>query len=578
MFASKRRTPTTDDILRRQEGPQKRHKKSPVIQRDEGEGNSAEEEDDFGWVLEDRDVESDDGEWGRGAEESTDSEASKGSSLVGSARLGLSNESSSLLGSRVTTKPRLVHQQPLSSGAGSSKSATFSSLDISLPLLSALSKMAIHAPTEIQRACIPPLLAGLDCIGNAKTGSGKTIAFALPILQKLAVDPYGIFALVLTPTRELAFQISEQFVVLGSPLNIRTAVIVGGMDMMAQAIELNNRPHVVVATPGRLVDHLRSSSAEWDLSRVKFLVLDEADRLLTSSFADDMAHLFGVLPTDRQTALFTATWTPSIDSIANAAPRPGKQKPFIHKITSAVETVETLKQYYVLVPSHVRESYLFYLLCNPPEPIVHLRRPVPEPIRQSQTRSRKKGSTKKAGGGDEFYQPPPTIIFCAKARTVAYLTALLQTLAIRSTALHSRLTQRDRLTSLSLFRSSVIPVLVSTDVGARGLDIVDVAMVVNWDLPTEPEEYTHRVGRTARAGRGGIAVSFVSENDEDRVLKIEGRIATRLQEMELPEDKVLQELNKVSTAKRQAHMELHDTKFGHRAKINKTKAAQRIAR
>jgi superfamily II DNA/RNA helicase len=153
--------------------------------------------------------------------------------------------------------------------------------------------------------------------------------------------------------RELAFQISEQFVVLGSPLNIRTAVIVGGMDMMTQAIELTNRPHVVVATPGRIVDHLRSSSAEWDLSRVKFLVraylsatrlrlvfidfqvLDEADRLLSPSFAEDLAYLFGVLPKDRQTALFTATWTPSIDKIADATPKPGKQKLFIHKITSA---------------------------------------------------------------------------------------------------------------------------------------------------------------------------------------------------------------------------------------------------
>jgi ATP-dependent RNA helicase DDX49/DBP8 len=188
----------------------------------------------------------------------------------------------------------------------------------------------------------------------------------LPILQKLSVDPYGIFALVLTPTRyrlsllsftpylidghrELAFQIAEQLVVLGSPLNARTAVIVGGMDMIAQAIELDNRPHVVVATPGRLVDHLRNSRAEWDLSRVKYLVcannlagalftvsqvLDEADRLLAPSFADDLAHIFGVLPKGRQTALFTATWTPSIDSIADAPPKPGKQKPFIHKITS----------------------------------------------------------------------------------------------------------------------------------------------------------------------------------------------------------------------------------------------------
>ncbi len=234
--------------------------------------------------------------------------------------------------------------------------------------------------------------------------------------------------------------------------------------------------------------------------------------------------------------------------------------------------METLKQYYILVPSHVRESYLYYLLCNPPESIIHLRRSAPHPVRRSVKTRRKKGSPKTVGSGDEFLQPPPTIIFCAKARTAAYLTALLQTLAIRSTALHSRLTQRERLTSLSLFRSSVIPVLVSTDVGARGLDIADVAMVVNWDLPNEPEEYTHRVGRTARAGRDGTAVSFVSENDENRVLKIEERIceyhelrlnlvfeyrcsiATRLVEMEFPEDKVLERLNKVSTAKRQAYM------------------------
>jgi ATP-dependent RNA helicase DDX49/DBP8 len=162
---------------------------------------------------------------------------------------------------------------------------------------------------------------------------------------------------LLNDRRELAFQIAEQFVVLGSSLNIRTAVIVGGMDMIAQAIELDNRPHVVVATPGRLVDHLQNSRAEWDLSRVKFLVrerippehiavcsliiikvLDEADRLLAPSFANDLAYLFDVLPKDRQTALFTATWTPSIESIAGAAPKPGKQKPFVHKITSTCVT------------------------------------------------------------------------------------------------------------------------------------------------------------------------------------------------------------------------------------------------
>ena len=182
-----------------------------------------------------------------------------------------------------------------------------------------------------------------------------------------------------------------------------------------------------------------------------------------------------------------------------------------------------------------------------------------------------KAKTSKDDDEDSPVQPPPTIIFCSKTRTAAYLTLLLKSLLIRSTALHSRLTQRERLSSLSLFRASVVPVLISTDVGSRGLDIEEVAMVINWDLPNEPEEYVHRVGRTARAGRGGMAVSFVTERDEERILKIEERISehlqpsayfyadldfsdTRLEEMDMPEDRVLEKLNTVSTAKRLANM------------------------
>ncbi|KDR83799.1 hypothetical protein GALMADRAFT_133209 [Galerina marginata CBS 339.88] len=447
--------------------------------------------------------------------------------------------------------------------------SSFASLEISIPLQTALKSMSIKAPTEVQAAC-------RDCIGNAKTGSGKTIAFALPILQKLSVDPYGIFALVLTPTRELAFQIAEQFTVLGGSLNIRTAVVVGGMDMMSQALELGNRPHVVIATPGRIVDHLRSTSGEWDLSRVKFLVLDEADRLLTPTFSPELGYLFNVLPKQRQTCLFTATLTPSIEILAEAPPRPGKQKPFIHRMQEAIETVSTLKQHYLLVPSHVRESYLYHLLCNPPESTLRLRRTQPEPVKSGKKPTKSKAKKIKVDHSeDEPEQPPPTIIFCAKPRTAAYLTLLLKTLMIRSTALHSRLTQRERLSSLSLFRSSVVPVLISTDVGARGLDIEDVAIVINWDLPNEPEEYIHRVGRTARAGKGGIAISFVTERDEERILKIEDRIKTKLEEMTLPEDKVLDKLSAVSTAKRLANMELHDSNFGQREEIHKIKYATR---
>jgi ATP-dependent RNA helicase DDX49/DBP8 len=201
----------------------------------------------------------------------------------------------------------------------------------------------------------------------------------------------------------------------------------------------------------------------------------------------------------------------------------------------SVETVLTLKQYYLLVPSHVREVYLYYLLCNPPSSVIHLRRAPPEQIKSARHDKHRGPSKKKppkpgseAKEDDEVIQPPPTIIFCTRPKAAAYLTEFLKTLSIRATALHSRLTQRERLTSLNLFRAYVVPVLVSTDVGARGLDIDDVAMVVNWDMPVGAEEYTHRVGRTARRGRGGISVSFVTERDEENVQKVEERIGRLL--------------------------------------------------
>ncbi|KAG8812009.1 putative RNA helicase [Serendipita sp. 400] len=475
----------------------------------------------------------------------------------------------------VTSKRRSVSQEssiPI-------QTTNFTELGVHPGLVTTLATMSIRKPTPVQAACIPPLLQGLDCIGNAKTGSGKTVAFAIPILQKLMQDPYGIYALVLTPTRELAFQIADQFTVLGGPFNARTAVIVGGMDMIAQAKELEERPHIVVATPGRLVDHLNSTSGTWSLSRIKFLVLDEADRLLTPTFAPELAALFQVLPTDRQTSLFTATISEKIEDIANAPPKPGKSKPFVHRMTDRIETVTTLKQYYLLVPSHVREVYLYYLLCNPPSSIIHLRRAPPEKVKPGKDKkgsgNKKKPPKQGADTEDEVVQPPPTIIFCTRPKAAAYLTEFLKALSIRATALHSRLTQRERLTSLNLFRAYVVPVLVSTDVGARGLDIDDVALVVNWDMPVEPEEYTHRVGRTARRGRGGIAVSFVTERDEERVKKVEERIGAQLEEMEFPEGKVLEPINKVFTAQRVARMQVQGSDFGKREEIHKAKNTKR---
>ncbi|TFK28793.1 DEAD-domain-containing protein [Coprinopsis marcescibilis] len=565
---------TTDDLLRLQEEPDRKrlktHKddvslfqKSGALSDDsdpsDDEAAGQNDEEDSGSAEEDED---------RISISDKDEDLSDSDSEEDTGPITHSIETSDRFG--VTAKSKFETKEVTKSPA-----ATFAALGASTVIQNALRAMSITRPTDVQIACIPPILAGRDCIGNAKTGSGKTIAFALPIIQQLVVDPYGVFAMVLTPTRELAFQIAEQFAVLGGSLNVRTSVIVGGMDMMAQALELEKRPHIVVATPGRMVDHLKSTSGSWDLSRVKVLVLDEADRLLTSTFSPELSYLFSVLPKSRQTCLFTATMTLSIENLIDAPPRPGKLKPFVYRMKESIETVSTLKQHYVLVPSHIREAYMFRILCHPPESTVHLRRAQPEPQKKTQQRPGKNKKKKSSAVEDEeVEQPPPTMIFCAKTRTAAYLTSLLKALGIRSAALHSRLTQRDRLSSLSLFRASVVPVLISTDVGSRGLDIEDVAMVINWDLPNEPEEYTHRVGRTARAGKGGVAISFVTERDEERVLKIEKRINTKLEEMPLAEDKVLEKLNAVSTAKRLANMELHDSDFGKREEIYKIKSAK----
>ncbi|KAJ1931451.1 putative RNA helicase, partial [Kickxella alabastrina] len=178
---------------------------------------------------------------------------------------------------------------------------TFSSLGLDPWLINTLGAMSITQPTEIQRACIGPILQGLDVIGGAKTGSGKTAAFALPILQKLSEDPYGVFAVVLTPTRELAYQIAEQFAVLGKGMNIKVTVTIGGIDMMAQAMELSRRPHIVVATPGRLADHIESSAGAVHFKGVQYLVLDEADRLLSDTFASDLGVIMDAIPKDRKT-------------------------------------------------------------------------------------------------------------------------------------------------------------------------------------------------------------------------------------------------------------------------------------
>lgn len=240
--------------------------------------------------------------------------------------------------------------------------AGFAELRLSSWLVEQCRQLGLKQPTPVQLGCIPAILEGRDCLGCAKTGSGKTAAFVLPILQKLSEDPYGIFCLVLTPTRELAYQIAEQFRVLGKPLGLKDCIIVGGMDMVAQALELSRKPHVVIATPGRLADHLRSSNT-FSIKKIRFLVMDEADRLLEQGCTDftvDLETILAAVPARRQTLLFSATLTDTLKELQGLA----TNQPFFWEAQAPVRTVEQLDQRYLLVPEKVKDAYLVHLIQN----------------------------------------------------------------------------------------------------------------------------------------------------------------------------------------------------------------------
>ena len=243
---------------------------------------------------------------------------------------------------------------------GVQEERTFDAIGLESWLVKACTGMGLTRPTDVQWHCVPEVLAGRDVMASAETGSGKTAAFALPILQMLASDPYGIFALVLTPTRELAFQIEEQFAALGSSISLRQSIVVGGLDMMKQATALCTRPHVVVATPGRLADHITSShGVAAALKRTKFLVLDEADRLFEATFEKELAVILRALPQERRTLLFSATMTQSIQELQALG---ALKNCFQFEAHNPKTTVRTIQELYCHVPALVKDCYLTHIV------------------------------------------------------------------------------------------------------------------------------------------------------------------------------------------------------------------------
>ncbi|RPA94734.1 DEAD-domain-containing protein [Choiromyces venosus 120613-1] len=432
-----------------------------------------------------------------------------------------------------------------------SEPTSFTELGIERWLADSLSAMAIRKPTPIQAACIGPILEGKDCIGGSQTGSGKTVAFAAPILQMWAEDPFGVFALILTPTRELALQIAEQFKALGAPQNLKVCLLIGGTDMNAQALSLATRPHIVIATPGRLADHIRSSGEDTicGLRRTRMVVLDEADRMLSETFAEDLEECLSVVPksgiSGRQTLLFTATVTPEVRALKQMERTNGRREVFICEVgTDKLAIPPSLSQKYLLLVPHTREAYLHTLLTTP------------------------------------LNENKSVIIFTNRTHTANLLTHTLKQLSHRVTPLHSELPQRERIDSLGRFRAEAARILVATDVASRGLDIPVVELVVNFDVPRDPDDYVHRVGRTARAGRGGEAITFITQHDILLIEAIEKRTGRKLEKyIDEPgvslEGRVIREmLQEVSEKKRAAVMAVEEGKneYGKRKRKLQNKA------
>jgi len=500
----------------------------------------------------------------------------------------------------------------------------FDDLGLSPQLVKACSALGFKKPTAVQRKVIPAILRGNatnHILALAATGSGKTAAYTLPILHQLAKDPYGIFAVILTPTRELAKQVKEQVTALGSALKVSTALVTGGSDQVRQSCELGRFPHFCIATPGRLALLLRNADPP-RLKNIRFIVIDEADRLLTnnSGFERDMAEILLAVhgeSTEKasgrvcQTLLFSATMTKSLEEMSRLAagkqgklnlkhivvteddhdaiaPTNLKEENPDPKIPYALLTTPQipagLRQEYIFMPSRVRDTYLVSTIRN----LLSNAGQIKGDTSYSNKKKRKGGKQRRykdindSDSDDESSQKKArsAIIFVSTCERTGYISQLLSELGIDCIALHSLLTQNRRLASLAKFKSEQSPILVATDVASRGLDIPTVDLVINAELPRKTTDYIHRVGRTARAGRRGRAISLVSERDIELVHAIEKASGRELGKCEeVTEDLAVKLLGPVAKAGRLAKMKLMELGFDDLVKQQRErKARERHAR
>jgi ATP-dependent RNA helicase DeaD len=372
-------------------------------------------------------------------------------------------------------------------------SPSFVDLGLSAPITQALSEVGYEVPTPIQQQAIPLLLSKRDVIGQAQTGTGKTAAFALPILDNINLDEGAVQALVLAPTRELAIQVAEAVHTYSKHLGrVRVTPIYGGDSIQKQITKLRGGVHVVVGTPGRIMDHLRRGTL--DLSALKMVVLDEADEMLRMGFIDDVEWILGQAPEGRQTALFSATMPSEIRRIADRY----LTNPANVEIQRKTLTVPTIEQHYVNTPERGKLEVLTRML-------------------------------------ETEIAPGETIIVFTRTKLgAADLAGKLQARGYVAEPMHGDMNQAQREIVIRRLRANQVDIVVATDVAARGLDVENVAHVVNYDMPTDSESYVHRIGRTGRAGRKGRAVLFVTPRETRLMRDIERYTGQRLTAAKVP--------------------------------------------
>ncbi|MDR3538027.1 MAG: DEAD/DEAH box helicase [Acetobacteraceae bacterium] len=368
-------------------------------------------------------------------------------------------------------------------------SPTFAALGLAEPLLNALVAQTFTTPTPIQAASIPGLLEGRDLLGIAQTGTGKTAAFALPLLQHLMGGnirpaPFAPRALVLAPTRELALQIEDTFRKLGAQTRLRTAIVIGGASRFKQVEAMRRGADIVIGTPGRICDLM--NTRELRLESAHRFVLDEADRMLDLGFIKDIRKFVGALPVQRQSSLFSATMPPEVAKLAAGL----LQNPMRVEIARVEATTPKIVQSVHFVPQAAKRALLADMLGDP-----------------------------------DFSR---VIVFTRTKRGANRVAEDLEAAGHRVNALHGNKSQAQREKALDQFKSGRARVLVATDIAARGIDVNGISHVINYDLPAEPESYVHRIGRTARAGAAGIAISFCDNTEVSTLRAIERQIGNAI--------------------------------------------------